>query len=143
MIVCGLIALGAGAVAWSRSTASLADVQAKLASSTEDLKAVQAERREANLRYRGYKTGMEAIPDSVRMYAGGVIMNHGAEYQKQIYGLNIRERDVKLEVARHERSLAKIRRGRSTSAIPFGVIGMGLLAVGAMFAVRSRHPDPA
>lgn len=136
--VLGAAAIAAGAVAYSGANRKASVVADRLAAAQADLDSTRAELLTTGLRYRGYLQGMEAIPDTVRMFGGGIIMDEGKKYDKKIHILEFKERDLNLKITRLKKNLAAGKRHAWMSAAPFLGAGVLMLLAGAVLSTPSR-----
>jgi hypothetical protein len=138
LLLAGGALIVAGAVAYSLTSRKTAVTSRELARVDADLDSTRAELRKTSLRYQGFAKGMPELPDSVRRYEAGATFRQSQVYDKMIYSLEIRERDLKLEIIRlTKKQAAAARRARAISA---PLAGGGALAVlaGLLVLARSR-----
>jgi hypothetical protein len=95
---------------------------------------VRAEIIQTKLRYQAFRKSIPPLPDTMRTYGGGLLIDAGKVYSKQIYRLEHQERDLKLESKwlqrRAERTTARAR----AASVPLGAAGLILLVAGLVLA---------
>jgi len=140
LIVVGVAGLAASGGLWRRSAPELARIHADSAVLEDSLARVHAKLVHQSLLLQGLNASEETLPDTVRRYGAGEMMEVSTGYAKAIRKLEMQERDINLDIASlkrdHVRASATVKR----RVIPAAVVGAGVLALGlALVALASRR----
>lgn len=136
LIVAGLTGLGLAFSAYNRTDPKQAQEEARLPVALAELDTTRAEIRKTSLLYQGFQKNTSAVPDTVRMYGGGKIMEQGRSYQKKLHMLEVRERDLNLEVTQIRKHIETHKQSGRREALPFAGGGLVALVAGIPFVVR-------
>ncbi len=123
-------------ISWRRAGVSLRDVDGKRAAAVAERDTTHTALVQTSLRYQGFLNSMSDVPDSVRTFGGGIIMQQQKIYQKQLNGYEVAERELKIKIERLDRERAEVVAARRQSALP-GMIG-AVLFLGAAGTVARR-----
>lgn len=141
IVLAGVASLAWGVSSWRRAGVSLAEVDGRQAASQAELDSTRAELKKTGLLYRGFLNSMSAVPDTLRMYGGGIIMKQRWSYEKALSQLEGREHELVRDLGKLDRERAEIRAQRRQSTLPGAAVGAALLAVGVVLWRRGR-PRP-
>jgi hypothetical protein len=134
LVVAGVLVLAASGVLWRRSAPNIERMRAESAALQDSVKIVHAELVHQSLLQQGLSASMQTAPDSVRRYGAGKMMETSTGYNKAIRKLEMRERDINLDIASlrrdSERELAHAR----NRALPVAAGGAAALLAGLLLA---------
>lgn len=128
-------------------TREAAPLKASIEERSRALQEIRDRLSTANLKYRGYLASLSQIPDSLRAPQAGIIKNTGDEYRKQVFNLELKERENGRLLRRDQREYAAIQGSLRRSG---GVAGgaalvalIGFLVAGRAFRSRKSPSIPA
>lgn len=136
-----LIAVAAVTVAlvrWRGGSAEVAALAEGRAAMETELDTTRASLHKASLRFQGFQKGMDSVPDSVRMFAGGVIMQQSGMYRKNIVTLEADERRLEIAIRKQDARIAAAADTRRRTTLPFAILAALLTATGAVLFAADR-----
>jgi hypothetical protein len=139
-IVLLIAAVASGAwsgISWRRAGVSLHGIDGKRAAAVAERDTTRTVLQKTSLLYQGFLNSMSDVPDSVRTYGGGIIMEQQKIYQKKLNGYEVAERDLTVKIERLDRERAEVVAARRQSALP-GAIAAVLLLGAAGAVVRRK-----
>ncbi|HEX5132994.1 MAG TPA: hypothetical protein VFX92_10965 [Candidatus Krumholzibacteria bacterium] len=139
-LVAGLGALATSAVTWRRAGADAAALSAERATRQTQLDSTRADLRAVGIRYRGFVQGMDAVPDSVRRFGGGIILEQSRIYQKTIQTLEGSEAAQVRMLGTLDERIASVYTRRRRNALPLSAVGVVLAGAGAGMLLSRRRP---
>lgn len=139
LVVAGVLLLAASGVLWRQHAPDLSKMKAESATLQDSLQRVRAELTRQNLLLKGLNASMETVPDSVRRYGAGKMMETSTGYSKVIRRLDMKERDIKLEIASLRRDSERERADARHRTLPIAAAGAAALFIGIVLAVIPRR----
>jgi glutamate mutase epsilon subunit len=106
----------------------------------DSVKKIHAELVHQSLLLQGLNASMSTVPDSVRRYGAGQMMATSSSYNKVIRKLEMKERDINLDIASLHRDSERERAGARSRTLPVAAAGVAALLVGLMMtAIPARR----
>jgi hypothetical protein len=87
---------------------------------------------QTSLKARGLQESEKSIPDSVKVYGAGKMMELQNSYNKTIRNLERIERDIKLEISSLNRDEVRERAASKEHALPLAGGGAAVLLIGVI-----------
>ena len=134
LVIGGVLLLGASGWLWRGDPAGRAAREATrvaLEDSSSRMKAVQSD---LELKKRGFQNSLPEMPDTVQRYGGAKVMEILGGYTRRIYLLEMKQRDLKVEIKAIEREMAGERAAARAKALPAAAAGAVCLVIGAVLA---------
>jgi hypothetical protein len=141
LLVAGLLVLAGSGVIWRKHTSEMVKLHADHATLEDSLKALRKKRIRLSLMARGVNES--PVPDSVRAYGAGKMMDITTGYNKAVRTLHFKERDIKLEIASVERDTERALGKARTQTLPVAGAGAALLVTGIVLTVSARRREGA
>jgi hypothetical protein len=137
----GGLLVAAGLALWARSAPERAHLDETRAALEDSARVLREDIIQTSLRYQAFNKSVPTLPDTMRMYAGGVLMKQGDEYAKKIRLLEMKERDVNFQLRWAQRRARETKKGALLLAAPLGAAGLVALIAGLVLARTARvHP---
>ena len=134
-MVAGAGLLAASGMTWNRHAPHLREMRTQNDMLADSVKNVHAALIHQSLLLRGLQENTSSIPDTVRRYGAGQMMEAGQAYSKAIRKLEMQERDLNLQISALERDTEREQHAaRSATTVP-GAAGLLVLIVGAAMAL--------
>jgi hypothetical protein len=144
LVALGLALVVAGAVAWTRASAETSRLRAQKVVLEDSLRSIRETAIENNLRHKALEMSIAQLPESVRVYGGGQIIQQSKEYSKKSHILEVQDRNVRLEMNAVERRAERARGRAVSTSTPLAAGGLVLLVAGLMVLRVSRaRPEGA
>lgn len=134
LIVAGVLTGAASGLVWRQHAPELARIHADNATFEDSLQRVHKELVHTSLLLRGLKESEPSLPDTVRRYGAGKMMELTTGYNKHIRKLDMTERDIKLEIASLKRDSAREVELARKRTIPLAAAGLAALVIGLVLA---------
>ena len=135
----GLVLLAASGWLWRGDASRRAEIRAEKAVLEDSVARVHDRLVQTNLKYRAFQESLPEMPDSVQRYGGVQVMEIGSGYFKTIRTLEIRERDIKLEIKALERESTREREQARERAVPVAAAGGAAAIVGVFLMLSGRR----
>jgi glutamate mutase epsilon subunit len=140
LAVAGVLVLAASGVLWKRSAPNIEKMRVESAALEDSVKKIHAELVHQSLLLQGLNASMSTVPDSVRRYGAGQMMATSSSYNKVIRKLEMKERDINLDIASLHRDSERERAGARSRTLPVAAAGVAALLVGLMMtAIPARR----
>ncbi|MDH4036723.1 MAG: hypothetical protein OEX18_08585 [Candidatus Krumholzibacteria bacterium] len=141
VLLLAAVAAIAGAIRWRSASAQIGALDRERNALQAQLDTTRSELRQTGLRYRGFLSGMESIPDSIRMAQAGATMQQTNLYRKAITTLEGEERRLARSIEKTGREIAAAQARRRSTALPLAVVAGALLLTGGglLASVRPRR----
>ncbi len=148
-IFLGLFAVAAVAtgVTVVGKTRDAAPLKASIEEKSRAMQGIRERLMTVNIKYRGYLASLSQIPDSLRAAQAGIIKITGDEYRKQLFNLELEERENGRQLRRDQREYAAIQGSIRRSAGLLGGVALvaliGFFVTGRAFRSRKSRSIPA
>jgi hypothetical protein len=130
LVGAGLALAAASAVFYARTNAEASSHLARIAVLEDSLDAIREEAVRNNLLHRGLEMSIQQLPESVRVYGGGKILEQSKEYSKKSHILNVRDRNVRIVINAARRKADRARDRAVTASAPVAIGGLVMLVAG-------------
>lgn len=142
-----LLALAAAVAAagrWRGSAGEMAALSAQRAALETELDTTRASLHKASLRFQAFRNSIDAVPDSVRMFGAGDIMQRQTVFLKKIVTLEGEERRIEIAIGRIATRYAEATGARRRVVLPLAALAVLLLGAGTVLfaAERARRLAP-
>jgi hypothetical protein len=134
MMVAGILVLAASGVLWRQHTPGMAQIHTDSAMLEDSVKRVHARLVHQSLLLQGLEASQATLPDTVRRYGAGQMMQVSSEYNKAIRKYDMQERDIKLEIASLKRDALREHADAKKRALPVAAAGAGLVLLGIVLS---------
>jgi cell division protein FtsL len=140
LLVAGMLVLAASGVVWRKHAPAIAKMRSDSAVFEDSLERVHAELIHQSLLLKGLTASEATLPDTVRRYGAGKMIELSNGYNKVIRKLENREDDVKLQIRWLTRDTEKEIRNARAQALPVAGAGVVLVLIGIVLsAVPARR----
>jgi hypothetical protein len=130
LVVAGILLLAASGMLWRRSAPNLAKMAATSATFEDSLKRVHAKLIHESLNARALTESQSSIPDTLKMYGAGKMMEMSNVHNKNIRKFEMQERDIKLELTSLKRDSEREREAARARVLPLGAAAVVALLAG-------------
>lgn len=132
LLAVGLILVLVSVVTWTRSSAGTTRLLAQKAALEDSLETIRKTAVDNNLRHKALELSISQLPESVRVYGGGQILQQSREYSKKSHILEVQDRNVRVDIGAIDRRVQRERDRALSVSAPFAVAGVILLVAGLM-----------
>jgi hypothetical protein len=140
LLVAGVLVLAASGMMWRRSAPNIERMRLERTALEDSVKHVHAELVHQSLLLQGLHASMSTVPDSVRRYGAGKMMETSTGYNKSIRKLEMRERDINLDIASLGRDSEREHATAKSRTLPMAAAGAAALLVGlGLTAIPARR----
>jgi len=140
LMVAGLGLFALAGVRWQGDAEWRAGNTAKMAALDDSARSVHEALMQVSLKSRALQSSYSTMPDTVRRYGAGKLMEIQGGYNKTIRKLEFKERDLKVDMATARREADLERAGARARAIPLAVAAIAALMTGTvLMLVPSRR----
>ena len=140
LIVIGIMTLATAGVFWRKSAPALAKIVTERTAWEDSLKGVHAQLMQQSLKARGLQESEKSIPDTLKVYGAGKMMELQNSYNKTIRNLERMERDINLEISSLSRDEVRERAASKERALPLAGGGAAALLIGVvLIALPTRR----
>ena len=139
-MVAGLVCLVASGILWRRHAPQLAEIEANSVALADSSRRVHDELVHQSLLLKGLTNSVSSLPDTVKRYGAGKMMETTTAYDKAIRKLEMTERDIRIDMAALKRDRESERRSARNSALPCAAAGIAAFLIGLVLtAFPSRR----
>ena len=138
LALAGLVLLACAGAVWMRAGRTVDIWTAKRATHESEIKETRAQLTTASLRYQAFQKSLPAVPDSIRMTSGKMLVEEQRKHEKSVKKLENAEQDLELDLIRDKRKLAEAAAERKRRTLPFAAAGAGAWLGAALLAIASR-----
>jgi hypothetical protein len=140
LVVAGILVLAASGLEWRKHAPALAQIHTDSAVLEDSVKRVHARLVQQSLLQQGLQASQATLPDSVRRYGAGQMMQVSSEYNKAIRRLDMQERDIRLEIASLKRDATREHADAKKRTLPVAAAGAAIVLVGIVLtAIPGRR----
>jgi hypothetical protein len=139
LVVAGVALLGVSGLRWREGRPELARIGATSAVMEDSLKHVHDRLVQESLKSRALQESQTTIPDTLRVYGAGKMMEMGNIYNKNIRKFEMNERDVKLELASLKRDAERVRATAKQRALRVGAAGAAAFVIGIILTALPKR----
>ena len=137
--ITGLLILATSGYLWRGDAVRRAEIRAERTVLADSAVRLHDEIVKTSLRSRAFQQSLPDMPDSVQRYGGRQTMEIGTGYNKTIRKLEMKERDVKLDLNALDREARRERARARATALPVAVAGAAATALGGVLMLISRR----
>jgi hypothetical protein len=130
LVVAGVALLAASGILYRKSAPALAQIAAGKATFEDSLKRVHEHLVQTSLKARGLQESESQIPDTLKVYGAGKMMELSNSYNKTIRKLEMTERDINLEISSLKRDAERERAASKARTLPVAGGGAAVLLLG-------------
>ena len=134
----GGVLVATGLVLYAQKSSEVERYRGSMAALEDSARAIRQQAVENNLRHKALELSIPQLPDSVRMYGGGELLEKSKEYSKRSHILEVKERDVRLEINGLARRADRAQSAAVSASVPAGVAGLVMLLAG-LVVLRASH----
>jgi hypothetical protein len=131
----GVVLAAASGVLWQRQTPRAAQIASRRTALEDSIQRVHARYMQESLQLKALNNSYSVMPDTVRRYGAGKLLDASTIHEKRIRMFRMEERDLKIQVAVLERKSEGERAAAKAAAMPVAIAGGAALLVGAVLLI--------